>query len=69
MKRSVALLVATLVALVAPPLRASDHLDDPASSKYQVTDLSESTHFPPRILRDRSPSSAMFTQSFPPVTM
>jgi hypothetical protein len=36
MRRSVTFLVATLVALVAPPLRASDHLDGTASSKDRV---------------------------------
>lgn len=46
MKRSVALLVAVLLALVSPPLRASDHLDGPATSKDRVTDLTDLYAFP-----------------------
>ena len=46
MKRSVAVLVATLAALVAPPLRASDHLDGPASSNDRVTDITDLYAFP-----------------------
>ncbi len=46
MKRSVALLVAALLALVAPEVRASDHLDGPATSKDRVTDLSDLYAFP-----------------------
>lgn len=46
MKRSVAFLVATLFALIARPLRASDHLDGPASSEDRVTDLIDLYAFP-----------------------
>ncbi len=46
MKRSVALLAGVLLALVAPPLRASDHLDGPATSKDRVTDLTDLYAFP-----------------------
>jgi MYXO-CTERM domain-containing protein len=46
MKCSVALLAAVLLALVAPPLHASDHLDGPATSKDRVTDLTDLYAFP-----------------------
>jgi len=46
MKRSVALLVAAPLALLAPEVHASDHLDGPATSKDRVTDLTDLYAFP-----------------------
>jgi hypothetical protein len=46
MKRPIALLAAALLTLAAPPLRASDHLDGPATSKDKVTDLTDLYAFP-----------------------
>jgi hypothetical protein len=46
MKHAVALLVAVPLALLALPLRASDHLDGPATSKDRVTDLTDLYAFP-----------------------
>jgi hypothetical protein len=46
LQRSIALLVAASAMLAAPPLRASDHLDGPASSKDRVSDLTDLYAFP-----------------------
>jgi hypothetical protein len=45
-KRSVAVLASAVLTLAAPELRASDHLDGPATSKDRVTDLTDLYAFP-----------------------